>query len=97
VSADALPRYADTSRHQPITRLLTLLRLLCHGQHTAAELREALEVSDRTLRRLLAALRRLDVEVERHPPLYSAFGPEPPHRYTVDARNAAEALGLLGD
>lgn len=95
--SNADPIYADVSRHQPVKRLLQLLRLLCHGSHTVAQLMVELECSDRTLRRLLATLRELGVEVERLPGYQPSFVAEPPHLYSVNARNAAQALGLLGE
>ena len=88
------PIYANVSRHQPVKRLLRLLKLLCHGPHTVPNLMMELECSDRTLRRMLVTLRELGVEVERRS-TQKRYEPEPPYLYSCNARNAAEALGLL--
>lgn len=89
--------YADTSRYQRCTRLIHLLQMLCRGEHTIVELTRELKCSRRTVERLLHALKRLDVEVECAAQTRNTFGGYPPRLYRVNARNAAEALGLLGE
>jgi len=92
--SNANPIYADLSRHQPVKRLLKLLRLLCRSEMTAADMRFELQCSDRTVRRLLVTLQELGIKVERRS-VQKGYEPEPPHLYTIDAHNAAEALGLF--